>query len=347
MREEGVRMYLQTHTSLGPVCTGLKMQAAPGTSRHPLIAFVLTMLLFASMMTGALAGAQMAPTVLPVTQARQAAMVDVDPIDSIHQASINPDATNTEGSPASGEVSSIGSVPPAEVNRFESSSAPVEMLPEAPSAIVQDRPLQAFTPEVTRVALPGARVAPLYWKHIPAGWTAQPLTPGDKMVLGMRSLYSPFSLLGYVVTAGYEQAENGQPNFGTDRGAFAQRLGAISLRDTTEDVFTDIVFAPLLHEDPRYYVDGPEHNLLHRVLYAITRPIITRTDSGRDTVNGAELLGYGSASALSYTYYPKINQNFHDTAATFGGSLLGSALGDLVSEFSGQFLQAIHLKKTQ
>jgi hypothetical protein len=339
-------MCLQTYASSMAACARLKTQTARGANRGPVIAIVLGMLFFASIMEGT-AGAQMPLTVPPVAQARQAAMVDVDPIDSIHRGSISLDATNTEGSPARDEINSIGSVPPAEVNRFESSSAPIEMLPEAPSAIMQEQPLLASTPAVTRIALPGSRTAPLYWKHIPAGWVAQPLTPGDKMVLGARSLYSPLSLLGYVVTAGYEQAENGQPNFGTDRGAFAQRLGAISLRDTTEDAFTDIVFAPLLHEDPRYFVDGPEHNLLHRVLYAITRPIITRTDSGRDTVNSSELLGYGSASALSYTYYPKINQNFHDTVATFGGSLLGSALGDLISEFSGQFLEAIHLQKTQ
>ena len=203
----------------------------------------------------------------------------------------------------------------------------------------------ASTPAVTRVVLSKeGRVAPIDWEHIPAGWVGQPLTTRDKMEIGARDLYSPFSMLGYIVTAGYDQAENTQPNFGTDRGAFGQRLGATVLRLSTEGVFTDMVFAPLLHEDPRYYVEGPQHNFFQRVVYAATRPLLTRTDSGRVTVNGAQLLGYASASALSYTYYPKINQNFHDTAATFGGSLLGSALGDLVSEFSGQLLGAMHLK---
>lgn len=182
-------------------------------------------------------------------------------------------------------------------------------------------------------------------EHIPTGWVAQPLTARDKIVLGERNLYSPFSMLGYIVTAGYEQAENGQPNYGTNAGAFGQRLGATVLRDSTESAFTDMVFAPLLHQDPRYYVQGPQHNFFRRVVYAVTRPIITRTDSGSETVNGAELLGYASASALSYTYYPKINQNFHDTAATFGASLLGSALSNLVSEFSGQLLETMHLKR--
>jgi hypothetical protein len=80
-------------------------------------------------------------------------------------------------------------------------------------------------------------------------------------------------------------------------------------------------------------------------LYAITRPLITKTDSGKDTINGALLLGYASAAALSYTYYPSVNQNFRDTASTFGGSIGGAALGFVVSEFSSDVLQSLHLKK--
>jgi len=305
------------------------------------------LLLFGGMLVGATAGAQGLPAVLPVTQNGQAAKLEVDNLNFIPRAPVDSDAISTDGSSSAREVSSAGSSSAAEANPSESSSFN-DALPEAPSAMLQDLALRASTPEATRIAVSGkVRVAPLYRKHIPDGWEAQPLTARDKMVLGARNLYSPFALLGYVVTAGYEQAENGQPNYGTNRGAFVQRLGAISLRDTTEDAFTDMVFAPLLHQDPRYYVEGPQHGFLHRVVYAVTRPIITRTDSGRETANGSELLGYASASALSYTYYPKINQNFHDTAATFGGSLLGSALGNLVSEFSGQMLEAIHLKKPQ
>ena len=41
-----------------------------------------------------------------------------------------------------------------------------------------------------------------------------------------------------------------------DSGAFGERLGAAGIRDTTQGVFTDSVFAPLLHEDPRYYMAG-------------------------------------------------------------------------------------------
>jgi len=315
-------MYLQTHASLLAFCARLKTQAV----------LVSAMLFLGIMIATTPTGAQTTGSVLKGALSGHPAMQE--PAGTI----------NYLDSPTPGEVSFIGSAPVAAVNQVESFSA----LPEAPSAMAQAQALMASMPSVTRVVAPGGgRIAPIDWKHIPAGWVGQPLTARDKMEIGARDLYSPFSMLGYVVTAGYAHAVNGQPNYGTNLGAFGQQFGAIVLRDTTEGIFTDMVFAPVLHEDPRYYVEGPEHNFIHRVLYSITRPILTRTDSGRETINGAELLGYGSASALSYTYYPAINQNFHDTAATFGDSLAGSALGNLVSEFSGQFLEMIHLKKRQ
>src|ERR1700722_14134340 len=250
-------MYLQTHMSSMAVYARLRAQTAAGTILHPLKAFLpaILLLFLAGMVAAASAGAQVTPPVLPD--------------DSL------------------GRQDSFGQ---AAVNRLESSSATSDTLPEAPSAMMQDRSLRSSTPAVTRVALPAAgRVAPVYWKQIPAGWVGQPMTAGYKMELGVRNLYTPASMLGYVVTAGYEHAENGQPNYGTDLGAFGQRLGAIVLRGTTEAAFTDMVFAPLLHQDPRYYVQGSQHGLLHRVVYAVTRPIITRTDNGRETVNGSEL----------------------------------------------------------
>lgn len=222
------------------------------------------------------------------------------------------------------------------------SDSDAQALPNAPSTTVLRGSNVSSDPDRHPA---GAHVAPRSMKYIPAGWTAQPLTAHDKIVLGLKDTYTPFSFLGIILSAGYSHAVNGQPNYGTDRGAFGQRLGATAIRDTTENVFTDTVFAPLLREDPRYYVEGSQYNFFHRVIYAGTRPIITRTDSGRETLNGALLLGYASASALSYTYYPTINQNFKDTAATFGGGLAGAAIGDLVSEFADDVLVKLHLKK--
>jgi len=217
-------------------------------------------------------------------------------------------------------------------------------LPNDPSARMVEAadPAPQLAPQSATMAGP---VAPKYTKYVSWGYKAQPITARDKVIIGVRDLYSPFSFLGEITSAGYSHLVNGQPNYGTDSGAFGERVGAAVLRDSSEGVFTDMIFAPMLHEDPRYFAEGPRYNIFHRALYAVTRPLITQTDSGKQSVNGAMLLGYAAASAVSYSYYPKINQNFHDTAATYGGALEGAAIGFLVSEFEDDIFIALHLEK--
>lgn len=237
---------------------------------------------------------------------------------------------------------------------ISSSLAENSALPEDPGARLDLSAGTNLSPDAgpqtngtPQTAITAGPVAPIHMKYIPAGWAAQKITARDKFVIGVRDLYSPLNFAAIIVTAGYEQALNGEPNYGVDRGAFGERLGAAGIRETTQGLFTDSVFAPILHEDPRYYVEGSQYGFFHRTIYAVTRPLITRSDSGRSTVNGALLLGYAASSGLTYAYYPEINKNFRDTATTFGGAIGGAALGFFVSEFSTDVLVMLHLKKAE
>jgi hypothetical protein len=167
------------------------------------------------------------------------------------------------------------------------------------------------------------------------------------VLVGLGDLYSVENFAAIILSAGYEHVLNSEPNYGTDKGAFGERLGAAAIRETTQGVFSDMVFAPLFHEDNRYYQMGPAKNPVKRTLYAVTRPFITKTDAGNSTVNGSLLAGYAAAAALTPAYYPQINRNFHDTASTFGSSIGGAALGFFVNEFSSDVLIALHLKHAQ
>src|SRR5438552_16667252 len=109
---------------------------------------------------------------------------------------------------------------------------------------------------------------------------AEPSSLRDKVVCGLANSVSLFSSTGLLAAAGWEQLTNGSPNYGTDAGAFGQRLGAAAIRGVSEGVFSNSLFAPLFHEDPRYYVMGAGHPFFKRLVYAGTRAIITRTDSG-------------------------------------------------------------------
>ena len=214
-------------------------------------------------------------------------------------------------------------------------------LPEAPAP--QPEPAPGAPQAATTTTTSGPHIAPIHSEYVPAGWTAPRLTAHDKVVAGAEDLYSVANIGGIFISASYEYVVNSSPNY-SPSDAFGKRIGAAAIRETSESIFSEMVFAPLLHEDARYYQKGDGHGFIPRTIYAITRPLITRTDGGHETINGALLLGYAGAAALTPAYYPSINRNFHDVASTYGGSIGGAALGFLVSEFSDDVLQALHLK---
>jgi hypothetical protein len=227
-----------------------------------------------------------------------------------------------------------------------STSSNVE-LPEAPSTVLQNEQLQAGVPPAAaaRDTKRSGPYAPPYTKYIPAGYVTSRQTVKEKELTGAKDLYSFGNFAAMFLSAGWEQVTNGSPNYGTDKGAFGQRLGAAAIRETSQGLFTDMVFSPLLHQDLRYYVKGPRYGVIHRSFYAASRVLISRTDSGHGTLNTALLAGYAATSAIEPLYYPKINRNWDDMLSGYGGSLGGAMLGNLFSEFQDDLMEIVHLKK--
>jgi hypothetical protein len=176
------------------------------------------------------------------------------------------------------------------------------------------------------------------------GQVAPPLSAHDKEVMGLKQSFTLFSLIGWTTSAAYTHLVNGSPNYGTDSAAFGERLGAAALRNTSQNIFGNVVFAPLFHEDPRYYKMGKGHNVVKRVAYAATRAIITRADDGHATPNYSLVAGRLFGSALTNAYYPDTNRGFSQTAQTFGTSMGGAAIGYVVTEFLDEALEIVHLK---
>ena len=64
------------------------------------------------------------------------------------------------------------------------------------------------------------------------------------------------------------------------------------------------VLPAVLHQDSRFYTLG-HGSIAHRALYASTRVLITRGDSGSEQPNFSEVIGAGAAAGISSTYYPE------------------------------------------
>lgn len=177
---------------------------------------------------------------------------------------------------------------------------------------------------------------------------APSLTGKDKFLMGVRDSVAPSSAMGWFFSAGWSHLLDTSPNYGTDKGAFGQRLGAAALRNVSEDIFSTSIMAPVFHEDPRYYKLGRHgHTITQRAVYAATRVFITRSDSGRETPNWSLITGNLEAAALTNAYYPARNRTARRTMLTFGSSLGGAALGFGVSEFLDDALELAHLKKSE
>lgn len=183
--------------------------------------------------------------------------------------------------------------------------------------------------------------------YISPGQPAPRLSVRDKFVMGAKDSISPFSIAAWFTSAGWAQLVDVAPNYGTDKGAFGERLGAAAIRDVSEDFLSTSIMANVFHQDPRYYKMGRHHRIGRRIVYAATRAIITRSDSGRMEPNYSLLAGNLAGSILTNAYYPPANHGFKETMEIFGGSVGGSALGFGISEFLSDGLAIVHLKKSE
>jgi hypothetical protein len=160
-----------------------------------------------------------------------------------------------------------------------------------------------------------------------------PLTVKQKFGLFAKETFDPFTAASSAAGAALSQVDNDNPKYGHGAGPYAERFGAAVADVTTQNFFSDAVLASLLHEDPRYFRRGPEYGIWRRVGYALSRVVVTRTDSGVTSFNYAGILGMGMGIALSNAYYPESSVNGEEVATRFGTSFVAAALGNLLPEF--------------
>jgi hypothetical protein len=72
---------------------------------------------------------------------------------------------------------------------------------------------------------------------------------------------------------------------------------------------------------------------MRRIVYSMSRIVITREDSGHDTFNFSGILGMGMGIGLSDAYYPRQSVGGGELESRLITSLSSSALGNLLPEF--------------
>ena len=132
-----------------------------------------------------------------------------------------------------------------------------------------------------------------------------PLTAKQKYAVVARSTFDYVQYPWWAFLAGISQAENSEPGYGQGAAAYGKRFATQIADGTIENFMTAAVLPSLLHQDPRYFQSG-KGGFMHRTGYAITRIVVTRTDSGHAQFNYSEVFGSAlSATISTYSYHPK------------------------------------------
>jgi len=159
------------------------------------------------------------------------------------------------------------------------------------------------------------------------------LSSGQKFKVVARGVFDPFEfvLVGFV--AGLGQASNSNPSYGQGWQGYAKRYGTSYADNAIENFMASAVFPSLLHQDPRYYQLGRD-GFRKRTAHAVSRVLITRSDSGRTQLNYSELMGGVSAAAIStYTYHPQSEQSFGNVMSVWGTQMAWDAVTYMIKEF--------------
>lgn len=119
--------------------------------------------------------------------------------------------------------------------------------------------------------------------------------------------YSSFIFVG--IQAGISQASDAYPEFHQGANGYGRYYWHTFADQTDENLWVEGILPSTLHEDSRYYTLG-HGSIFKRSFYAVTRIVVTRTDSGGETFNTSEVLGAGIAAAISSTYYPSQYQTW-------------------------------------
>jgi len=131
-----------------------------------------------------------------------------------------------------------------------------------------------------------------------------PMTSKQKFALAWRASYDPVNIVIAAIIAGGEQADNSFPGYGQGAAGYARRFGA-AYGDFFIGTFVSSAILPsIFKQDPRYFYKGTG-TVKSRILYALSRSVMTKGDNGHWQPDYSGILGAVATGSISNLYYPE------------------------------------------
>jgi len=177
------------------------------------------------------------------------------------------------------------------------------------------------------------------------GGKVPPLTTGQKFKVVTRSSFDYVQIPWYAFLAGVSQAQNSEPGYGQGAEGYGKRFGASFADGTIENFMTGAILPSLLHQDPRFF-QSSQGGFWRRTGYAVSRIVVTRTDSGSQQFNFSEVFGSAVSAAIStYSYHPSADRTLSNTASVWGTQVGYDTITIVVKEFWPDIRRKLSKKK--
>ena len=170
-----------------------------------------------------------------------------------------------------------------------------------------------------------------------------PMTWEQKGYLALHDLADPANFGTILGISAITVGADSHSAYGPGMKGFGKSVGVSLLQDATAQFFGEFAIPVLTHQDPRYF-RIPHAPVPKRILYAVSRSVISRSDSGRSMPNYATLFSYPIEAELANFYVPGIHP---DAASTGIRILTGYGLdpvNNLLNEFLPDVASRVHVR---
>ncbi len=170
------------------------------------------------------------------------------------------------------------------------------------------------------------------YRAVSANTQLPPLSVGGKFILATKDSVDYTSILFAGALAGVRQAQRQDPEFGNGPAGYGRYFWRSFADQAVGNYFTEAIFASVTREDPRYYTLA-RGGIWHRTVYAFSRILITKNDSGSTGFNYSEIIGNGVAAGIGNLYYPAQDRTLRTTGVNWGEQVLADGIANVVKEF--------------
>jgi hypothetical protein len=172
---------------------------------------------------------------------------------------------------------------------------------------------------------------------------AIPMTWQQKGYLALHDLTDPANFATIVGISAISIGIDAHTAYGPGLKGFGKIAGVSLLQDATGQFFGVFAIPAIVHQDPRYY-RMPQASIPYRIVYSVSRTVISRHDDGASMPNYATLLTYPISTEIANLYVPGIHPDAPSTVARIFTGLATDPANNLLTEFLPDVAKRIHVR---